>query len=262
MKTALAALVAGLLGAVLMYWKGQHETVTLRAEVERLAKLSAAAVSADAVQPAAAAAPASAAPLKPVEKIVTVRVPDDASTRQELLRLLDEKNAKLAVAESGMRELRERVAELEGKLAQVAREGEQLSSSQKDFKEQLDTATRMAESLREQSRGREERLAQAEVSSQELRKRSEESARKLARLGELTAQMDDVARRREVYLNNVLRRYREATELFRTLALRLDNPDLSRIQQTINAADEDLRQIQTLNAQASRLQKDQALARK
>ena len=81
MKTAVTALVAGLLGALLMYWQGRHETVTLRAEVERLAKLPAAASAA--AQPVAVAAPESPAPLKPVEKIVTVKVPDDASTRQE-----------------------------------------------------------------------------------------------------------------------------------------------------------------------------------
>jgi chromosome segregation protein len=259
MRTALAALLAGLAGAGLVYWKSQRDAAALRAELEQRAKP----VSTNPAVPAESqpAAPEHGKAKEPVEKIVTVKVPDEA-TRKELVRLLDEKNAKLAAAEADLRELRERVAELDTKLSQIVRDNDQLASSQRDLKQQLDTATRLAESLREQSRSREERLAQAEVSAQDLRKRSEETSRRLARLGEVTEQMDDVARRRDNYLNSVLRRFREATELFRTLALRIDDPNLARIQQTITAADEDLRQIQALSAQAARLQKDLALARK
>lgn len=261
MKSAVAALLAGLAaGAGLMLWKTGRDTATLRAEIERLSKMPPASTQAAEPQPRTVAAEAGP-PAKAVEKIVTLKVSDEA-TRQELVRLLDEKNAKLAGAESAARELRERFVDLEARLAQATRENQQLASSRKDVEERLDTATRMAQSLREQTEGREERLAQAEVGSRDLRKRGEEAARKLAKLAELTEQMEDVARRRDVYLNSVLRRFREATELFRTLALRVDNPDLARIQQTITAADEDLRQIQTLGAQAARLQKDQALARK
>jgi methyl-accepting chemotaxis protein len=259
MKIALAALLAGLAGAGLMYWKGQRDTAALKAEVARLSKLAASNSTAAEVKPPTGTEEHD--PAKTVEKIVTVKVPDEA-TRQELVRLLDEKNAKLNAAESSARELRERINDLEAKLAQAVRDTEQLTASQKDLKEQVSVATRLADSLREQSQQREERLAQAEVSSQDLRKRSEETARRLTRLSELTDQMDDVSRRRDVFLNNVLRRFREATELFRTLALRIDDPNLARIQQTVMAADEDLRQVQALNAQAAKLQKDQALARK
>jgi hypothetical protein len=73
--------------------------------------------------------------------------------------------------------------------------------------------------------------------------------------------MDDVAQRRDVFLNNALALPR-SDGAFRTLALRIDDPNLARIQQTVTAADEDFRQIQALSAQAAKLQKDQALARK
>jgi hypothetical protein len=123
MKTAVAALLAGLAGAGLMYWKGQRDATALRAEVDRLSKLAAASV------PAAAQPPkpdAQDSPSRPVEKIVTVRIPDEA-TRQELVRLLDEKNVKLSSAEAAMRELRERIGDLETKLTQATRETEQLT---------------------------------------------------------------------------------------------------------------------------------------
>ncbi len=261
MKAMLAALLSAVASAGFVYWRWQIDSASHRAEIERLSKPGPV-VSAAPVVPSPRGAAEPAAAVKTVERIVTVKEPGDAATRQELIRLLDEKNAKLSGLESSLREVREHLSELEAKLTQATREKEQLAASQKDLEQRLDTANRLADSYGEQGRGREERLAQAEVSAQELRKRGEDSARKLAKLNELAAQMDDLSRRRDTYLNNVLRRFREATELFRTLALRTDDPNLARIQQTIGAADEDLRQIQALGAQAAKLQKDQALARK
>ncbi len=256
MKTALAAFLSALAATGVMYWRWQADSAALHAELERFLK----------PQTAAPAAPAVPVPAEPavriIERIVTVKEPADATTRQELTRLLDENNSKISGFESSLRELRERLSDLEAQLAQSSKERDQLTASRKEIEERLDTANRMAELLRAQGRGREERLAQAEVSAQELRKQGEENVRNLAKLGELTTQLDDLSRRRDAYLNNVLRRFREATELFRTLGLRTDDPNLTRIQQAIGAADEDLRQIQALGAQAARLQKDQALARK
>ena len=69
-----------------------------------------------------------------------------------------------------------------------------------------------------------------------------------------------------MYLNNILRRYREITEQYHAMAGVLDsrrdreaapvnNTEISRIQNAISLADEDLKQINALNAQASRLEK-------
>jgi hypothetical protein len=53
----------------------------------------------------------------------------------------------------------------------------------------------------------------------------------------------------------MLRRYKDVTEQYRALSARLDNPpDTSRIQDSIALAEEDMRQLAGLNAQASRLQ--------
>lgn len=272
MKTALVALLAALAGAGLMAWKGQRDRGALQAELEQAKARAAAAISGASSSTSAApltfpppTPPAASSPSKPPAN----RVPatDDAATRTELLKLLDEKNARLAGADAALAEARRQIGELEAKLDAAVKESEQLTASQKNLQERMDTATRLTESLQAQIRSREERLAQAEVSNQDLRKRSEESAKRLGSLSDLIAQVDDLTRRRETYLNNVLRRYREATELFRTLSLRLDGAttvtnELSRIQQAINAADEDIRQINSLNAQSARLQRDLASARR
>ncbi len=77
-------------------------------------------------------------------------------------------------------------------------------------------------------------------------------------LTKISDDFDDLNRRRDQYMTNVLRRYREVTDLYRTLSLRQEGPrdDLSRIQNAISLAEEDMRQLQSLNAQARRLQRD------
>jgi hypothetical protein len=72
-------------------------------------------------------------------------------------------------------------------------------------------------------------------------------------------------------LNSLLSRYKEVTEQYRAFASILENrrgpegtpganisiagPELSRIQNTLTLAEEDLRQLNALNAQALRIQK-------
>lgn len=275
MKAVLLALAGALLGAGTVYLSQRAEVAGLRGQIEKLTQQAAAAAKpVEASGPVAAPVPPTVERREtPATRQTTAAPSDDAVTRAELVKLLDEKNAKIHAAEAAQRELRERVSELETKLSSVTRETEQLSAAQAEVKGQLESARRMAESLDAQNKKREERLAQVEVANQDLRKRGEEHSQRLAKLGELASQIDDLTRRRETYVTNVLRRYREATDLFRTMALRLDNPrdgvntppasnELSRIQQAITAADEDVRQLQALNAQAARIQKELALIRR
>ena len=66
-------------------------------------------------------------------------------------------------------------------------------------------------------------------------------------------------------MSSILRRYKDLTEQYRSLSGALDGrrpdsvgvnvPDLSRIQNSILMADEELRQIASLNAQALRVQR-------
>ena len=69
-----------------------------------------------------------------------------------------------------------------------------------------------------------------------------------------------------MYLNNILRRYREITEQYRAMSGVLDSrrdreaapvgsTEIARIQNAIALAEEDLKQIDALNAQAARLEK-------
>ncbi|MGC4048579.1 MAG: hypothetical protein QM757_03495 [Paludibaculum sp.] len=64
-------------------------------------------------------------------------------------------------------------------------------------------------------------------------------------------------------MNSLQRRYRELTDQLRALAVRLEHserdspvtaaPDISRIQTTVQSAEDDLRQLLSLNTQAQSL---------
>jgi hypothetical protein len=76
--------------------------------------------------------------------------------------------------------------------------------------------------------------------------------------------LEDLNRRREVLLNNMVRRYREVTDQYRTLSLRVQSRadqlgldpgagEISRIQTSVQQAEEEFRQLNSLNAQAAKL---------
>jgi hypothetical protein len=98
----------------------------------------------------------------------------------------------------------------------------------------------------------------------------EESNRNGLKWRKLADDMEDVARRRETLVTNLSTRYREASDTLRALSLQLENRgagaasgpnDLSRIQNAVTLAEEDLRQLRSLSARARQLQKELAAAK-
>jgi chromosome segregation ATPase len=110
-----------------------------------------------------------------------------------------------------------------------------------------------------------DRVTQVEIAYQKLRDASGGAAQKIAQLQQLATELQDIHQRREVYLNSILRRYKQITEQYRSMTgvlqgQRTDAPavggtDLARIQDSIAMAEEDLRQLNNLNAQALLIQK-------
>jgi hypothetical protein len=187
----------------------------------------------------------------------------DAATRAELIRLLDDKQQKLAAVQNSLTEAENRQAELEARIQQLTVEHQNLSRAEAELKERVDNQVRLAAALQTELKERGERALQLELANRDLRRRVEENAAKVTALVRTAGEIDELSRRREVYLTSILRRYREVTDLFRSAALRAETPgsDQTRIQNALSGADEDLKQLQALNAQAGRLQRALAEAR-
>lgn len=183
----------------------------------------------------------------------------------ELSRMLAERSYQLEASQGAQSELARQLRELETKFDLVTQETAKLKAAEAEVRDELALALKEADAAKGIAQGRQAALRDLEAANQQLRRQLSEAAQGNGRRKQAGIELDELGRRRESYLNNILGRYREATELFRAMSLRLDNPrdagsplnnDLSRIQQAIQLADEDVRQLRALSSQAARLQKE------
>jgi hypothetical protein len=139
-----------------------------------------------------------------------------------------------------------------------------------DLQGQLSTLKQQADAteseLQTQSQSARQRVTALEEENAKLRSDSSQSAARTAEYARLVASLDDVNRRRDTYLTSIIRRYRDITGQFRAMGGMLDsshdpNPSafsgeaLSRIQSAVTQAEDDLRQLNELTAQARQIEK-------
>jgi len=230
------------------------ETERLRGRVAELARAGAVPAGAPAPAPATEA-PHGPRPLKPAIN------PEDAIAIQRLKLSLADANASIARLES-------RADEAEAQLQNLRLDNQRLAGSEADLKENLAAANQAVDALQKELKSSRDRVSQVEIDYQKLRGQSGGDAQKIAQLQQLATELQGIHQRREVYLNSILRRYKQITEQYRSMsgvlqAQRTDAPaagsaDLARIQDSIAMAEEDLRQLNNLNAQALLIQKKMA----
>lgn len=198
--------------------------------------------------PVAGPVPAPRTPQLPPGALEAIR---SAATLQE----------KLRGAEAALRELHSRLGELEEQLERLRQENRSLAEQEQSAREALEGTRKLVEALRAEVKIKEERLEPLEASNRSLRRQKEEAEQRLLRSAQVLAELEEINRRREAYLASLLRRHRDLMEQQRTLAARLEGPgesppaagELSRMQNLIALAEEDLRQLQGLNARAQAL---------
>jgi chromosome segregation ATPase len=180
----------------------------------------------------------------------------------ELVRLKDEQ---LSKSESALADLRAKWTELEQRLASLQDQDRHLRETEAALRKGIDANTEQIFALQEANRQKDARSAQLEASLRSLKTESEQNVRSLQRVRTLSEDLEDLARRREAYITNILGRYREATDSLRTLSLQLENrtdgssagrTDISRIQTAISSAEEDMRQLRSLSTRSRQLQKE------
>jgi len=186
---------------------------------------------------------------------------EDAIAIQRLKLSLADANASIARLES-------RADEADAQIRNLSLENKRLLGSEADLKENLANANQAVDTLQKELKSSRDRVTQVEIAYQKLRDQSGGDAQKIALLQQLATELQDIHQRREVYLNSILRRYKQITEQYRSMSgvlqtQRTDAPaagsaDLARIQDSIAMAEEDLRQLNSLNAQARLVQKKMA----
>jgi len=134
-----------------------------------------------------------------------------------------------------------------------------------DWQSQLDALKQQLDSAQADSQASRQRLAALEADNAKLKSASSAGSARLAESARVIADLQDLDRRRDAYLTSIMRRYRDITSQFRAMSGMLDtsrdpkssafsDAALTRIQNAVSLADEDLRQLTELNAQARQLE--------
>lgn len=202
---------------------------------------------------------------KGIEPAVAARAPrsaDSDAKRLETVRELSQAQTRLSAATASLTELQNRISELESSVDRLTADNKRLSASEGNLKEDLDNTQRLVQALEAEVKAKSERLTQMDTTLRKAREELAALGQKSSQYGTLFTEFSDLNRRRENTLTSIQRRYRDLTDQLRALAVRLDtqrdNPaaavgDISRIQTAVQSAEDDLRQLNSLNAQAQRL---------
>jgi chromosome segregation ATPase len=188
----------------------------------------------------------------------------EIQARLDSVRMLGQVKDQLAAAKTSISELQARVAELEATAAQAGEEGKRRAASEAELRESLASANRVVDAMQTELKGKTERLAAVEAASRRTSEDMKSANDRIEKMIASSREIEDLNRRREVYLTNLMRRFRDLTDQVRAMTIRLDNPqegarsqvvDLPRLQNVVQLAEEDLRQLSSLNSQAARLAK-------
>ena len=193
------------------------------------------------------------APGKPIDhtarELASARL-ETEQVRQELQAV----RGQLAEARQRSQDLESRANELQSEVAAAAAENAHVTAGANEARHALAQANGQLGALRAELQTQKDSVMQLEATNARLRK-----AMPTQDYTALLAEMQDVAIRREQYIDNLLRRYRELTEYYRTLAGAFDSrrdresvapngAEFTRIQNTLASAEEDMRQLTALNA--------------
>jgi chromosome segregation ATPase len=215
-------------------------------------------------QPATPAPPAPA-PAAPAAETRIVRVPVHADSA-EYIRIIEDLRSRAAAFDRDLAAAREEATNAAA-LAETESAGRvKLSAQVESLQDDLQAARRISAALEAELRAKSERLARAETERDLAARKAGGVAPSAGRAGAATREIEDLNRRRETLVASLQRRYRDVTDTYRAFSLNLQHReqggaaiqagDLSRIQNSIQQAEDELRQLQGLNSRLAQLARD------
>jgi len=181
---------------------------------------------------------------------------------------------KLADATQAIGALDSRILQLMAENASLHQSLDAQAAAAAEARQKLDAATQSVASLQARLQAAEQHAAQLTAERDKALRSAAQTAQRApsAQEARLEAQLQDINRRRDAYIASVLRRYRELANEYRSFGTEFGapndrdlaskaGPELTHIQNTVALAEEDLRQLNGLEAQAALVRKAQAKAR-
>ena len=143
---------------------------------------------------------------------------------------------------------------------------ERLQKQQADTQAQLDDLQKKLDAAQAASDIARQRAAVLEADNTQLKTDTTAVNARAADVAHIISGLQDLERRRDVYLTSILRRYRDITDEFRAMSSIMDTSHdgsssacsgaaLSRIQSAVTSAEDDMRQMSELSARSQKLQK-------
>lgn len=187
------------------------------------------------------------------------------AARLEAVRALAELQKRFDAVQAQVQSLQSARLELESSLDSANADRKRLSGSEAELKESLASSRRVVEALEAELKTKNDRLASLESDLRRARDTNSAESRRNSQVAAILSSFDEVNRRRENTLTSLQRRFRDLTDAYRALALRLDTQrdsqapvqitsgEVSRMTNTVQSAEDELRQLNTLNAEAQRL---------
>ncbi len=171
----------------------------------------------------------------------------------------------LAEANAEITRLQARTSDLQTQVENAVADNRSLTAAAEASKKGLADAQETVETVRAELQANSARIKQLENSNARLKEDAAAARQSTAPAQQIISDLEGIFRRRDTHLNNILRRYREITEQYRAMSGVMDSQrdrgvatsaaEISRIQNSIALAEEDLRQISALNAQAALLER-------
>jgi chromosome segregation ATPase len=173
-------------------------------------------------------------------------------------------NEDLAAARLRISDLESKLLSLEADRAALAKQRQQeLTTAAETCRTQIADTQHSLETAQADLKSAQRRVALFESENENLRKSQASALKTPARASSVPdGELDELSRRRDGYLKSLIRRYREIDNDYRVVMRdpqgpRTTDPAMLRIQATLSQAEEDLRQIDYLNAKTLLVEKRQ-----
>ncbi len=209
--------------------------------------------------------------LHEMESIPTEPVPPETDEHRIALA---QRDATIARLKKELSAAQDSVAQLQAQLLSAGDQRERALASaeerhrkeQAEWQSRLDALQQEVDSAQEEAKTSRLRIADLEATNAKLANNASEGSSRAAETARVVTNLQSLERRRDGYLTSIIRRYRDVTSQFRAMSGMLDSARdgnssafndaaLLRIQNAISLADDDLRQLNELNAQISQLEK-------
>ena len=241
-------------------WLGWRSEQGRKAAVDRVAQLEGELAKRGVAIPAVAeAVPQTTEP----QLVKPTAAPRESVDVSKYLRMIDELRNRANELEKDLQASRQTEDQMQDRVATQTDEAKKLTEQVASVKEDALRQQRVSEALETELKFKVQRLLQVETSEKLLQEKLSKAELAAKRVVVVSKDVEDLNRRREAALLTLERRYREVTDLYRNFSLNMqtrENPgqglqagDLSRIQTALQQAEEELRQLRSLNTRVAEL---------